>query len=301
MQINLNQLRCFYTAARHKSMAEAAARLFVSPPAITMQIKKLEQTLGMKLVYRQHNELHLTEQGQRLYAHAVSIFRQVEQLENALEVMTAQDTELLIGVYHIPAQYLMPTLLDHLGRLCPALRVRMILGTQVESLRRLEQHKVHCAVVVDAMQMEQFRIVPIYRDRLLLLAAHASTWISGSHIEARQLDQLPLLLPQRGTGILVAIQKYLQQHRVQPRIAMADISGDVIKQFIIRDTGLAFLLGTSVKKELAEGVLREIPIAEGSPQVQFCLVMHADHQYPQLDQALQAIASLDLSVLDESG
>ena len=81
MQINLNQLRCLYMAARHKSMAEAAARLFVSPPAITMQIKKLEQALGMKLVFRQNNELRLTEQGKRVYAHAVSIFEQVEKLE----------------------------------------------------------------------------------------------------------------------------------------------------------------------------------------------------------------------------
>ena len=97
MHINLNQLRCLYMAARHKSMAEAAARLFVSPPAITMQIKKLEQSLGMKLVFRQHNELRLTKQGQRVYSHAVSIFEQVEKLESALAAMSARGMELLVG------------------------------------------------------------------------------------------------------------------------------------------------------------------------------------------------------------
>ncbi len=300
MQINLNQLRCLYMAARHKSMAEAAARLFVSPPAITMQIKKLEQALGMKLVFRQNNELRLTEQGKRVYAHAVSIFEQVEKLEKTLEGMAERGMELLIGVYHIPAQYLMPALLDHLQRLCPSLRVRMILGTQAESLRRLSQHEVHCALVADTGQKEQFKALPICRDRLLLIAAQNSSWISSSQIVAKELNHIPLLLPQQGTGILAKIEHFLKQHQIEPQVAMADISGDVIKQFIARDAGLGFLLVNLVRRELADGVLREITIEEGNPQVQFFLVMHANHQAPQLDMALDALASFNCSAITGS-
>ncbi|MDO5674448.1 MAG: LysR family transcriptional regulator [bacterium] len=293
MHINLNQLRCLYMAARYKSMAEAAARLFVSPPAITMQIKKLEQALGMKLVYRQHNELRLTEQGQRVYSHAVSIFEQVERLEHALAAMKARGKEMLVGVYHIPGQYLMPALLDHWRRLCPELRVRMVLGTQAESLQRLRRHEIHCAVMVNVEAVDNFQAVPFFTDRLLLVAGQGTERLSGKEITVAQLDHLPLLLPQEGTGILRSIEDFLQQHQVQPQIAMAGISGDVIKELVARDLGLAFLVGYSVRREVADGVLREITIREGGPEVQFSLVTHAQRNDRQLAQALDALASLD--------
>ena len=293
MHINLNQLRCLYMAARHKSMAEAAARVFVSPPAITMQIKKLEQSLGMKLVFRQHNELRLTKQGQRVYSHAVSIFEQVEKLESALAAMSARGMELLVGVYHIPAQYLMPALLEHWRRLCPDLRVKMVMGTQAESLQRLRQHEIHCAIMVNVEVVENFQAVPFFTDRLMLVAASDTKRVSGKEITAAQLNHVPLLLPQEGTGILRSIEGFLQQYQVQPQIAMAGISGDVIKQLVARDLGLAFLVGYSVRRELADGVLREITITEGGPQVQFSLVAHTQRHGKPLALALDALTSLD--------
>lgn len=297
MHINLNQLRCLYMAARHKSMAEAAARLFVSPPAITMQIKKLEQTLGMKLVYRQHNELRLTEQGQQVYAHAHSIFEEVERLEQTLAGMSVRSMELRIGVYHIPAQYIMPALLDHWHQHCPELRVKMVMGTQAESLRRLTQHELHCALMVNVNEVENLHITPFFTDRLLLVAAPETKLLSSGQIRAGQLNHFPLLLPQEGTGVLRSIQAFLEQHQVQPQIAMAGISGDVIKQLVARDLGLAFLAGSSVRRELADGSLKEIRIAEEGPQVRFSLVSHAEHQDAQLAMALQALAFFDASGL----
>ena len=293
MHINLNQLRCLYMAARHKSMAEAAARLFVSLPAVSMQIKKLEQTLGMQLVYRQRNELCLTEQGQRIYSHAVSIFEQVEKLENVLAAMNADGMELRIGTHHISAQYLMPALLDHWRQHCPRLQVKIVMGTRTESLRRLSRHEVHCALQADVETVEGFRIMPFFTDRLLLVAAKETKWVSGKEIAVGQLNKLPLLLPQEGTGILRCIQGYLQQYQVQPPIAMAGISGDVIKQLVARDLGLAFLVGYSVRRELADGVLREITIRDRGPQVQFSLVCHARHHDLQLALALKTLASFD--------
>ncbi|HBF42401.1 MAG TPA: LysR family transcriptional regulator, partial [Desulfobacteraceae bacterium] len=81
MQINLNQLRAFFLAAREKSMTKAAAALFVTQPAVTMQIKALEESLEVKLLKKKGKLLELTDAGTLLFGYAERMFEIVEEME----------------------------------------------------------------------------------------------------------------------------------------------------------------------------------------------------------------------------
>jgi len=81
MQINLNQLRAFFLAAREKNVTRAAELLYVTQPAVTMQIKALEETLGLKLVTKRGKQLEMTEAGIMLFHYAQKVFDVVEQME----------------------------------------------------------------------------------------------------------------------------------------------------------------------------------------------------------------------------
>jgi LysR family glycine cleavage system transcriptional activator len=112
MQINLNQLRAFYMAVHYKSISTAAEQLYVTPAAVSMQIKKLEQWLGKRLLERSGNTFTVTEEGMALQAYAQNIFNEVERLEHNIMVRRRdQAGELRIGMHHFPAQYFMPTIL----------------------------------------------------------------------------------------------------------------------------------------------------------------------------------------------
>lgn len=88
MQINLTRLHVFYLTARSGSMKKAAARLYVSPPAVTMQIRKLEKELALPLFTRRQGGLLLTEKGRKLYEMIEPMFRQLEGIEHCLENLT---------------------------------------------------------------------------------------------------------------------------------------------------------------------------------------------------------------------
>ncbi|NLZ17892.1 MAG: LysR family transcriptional regulator [Desulfobulbaceae bacterium] len=294
MQINLNQLRCFYTVARHGSMQAAAEKLFVSPSAVTMQLKKLEEALEMRLLIRQRGRIGLSQQGQELYTHAAKIFELVENLESILTKQADSKADIRVGIHHVPAQYVMPALLAHWRRTCPTLRIRLILGTQAESLRRLRQGETDLAFVAEAGAVPECRIVPFFREELSLVAAPSSMHIRGSCISVKQLNGIPFFLQQQGTGLLSAITAYFDRYGIRPQVLMQDISGDIIKQFVARDEGLAFLAGYTIQREVADGVLRVVDIAEGGPGMQLNMLALAGVQNPQIELALSSLASFSL-------
>ena len=299
MYVNLNQLRAFYTAARNRSMAAAADRLHVSPPAITMQIKKLEEWLGFPLFCRSRPGLELTEQGQTLYTLAATVFDNVEHLERQVEEMVGKrERELLFGTYHIPARYVMPHLLAHARRTCPGLRIRMTLGTQEESLERLRRRDLDVALLVSPPPLPRIKTVLLCRETVPLVVAADSSLCEREVIDVRELGRLPLILQQRGTGFVQAVRDYLQQHGVAPCIAMEDLSSDIVKQFLLQDEGAAFITRFAIQKELDEGTLREIRIAEGGPTIEFSLA-YLDQQYlsPGLQQFLDSLSEFSVQHL----
>lgn len=294
MQINLNQLRCFYMVARHGSM-QAAEKLFVSPSAVTMQLKKLEEVLEMKLLTRRRGRIGLSQQGQELYAHAAKIFELVENLESILVKQADSKADVRVGIHHVPAQYLMPALFAHWRHTCPKLRIRLVLGTQAESQQRLRQGETDLAFVVGGEAVPGCRIVPFYREELSLVAAPGSAHVRGSRISVSQLNGIPFFLQQQGTGLLSAISTYFDRYGIRPQVLMQDISGDIIKQFVARDEGLAFLASYTIQREVADGLLRVVAIAEGGPEMQHNMLALAGVKNPQIELALSALASFSLS------
>lgn len=299
MYVNLNQLRAFYLAARYTSMAAAANKLHVSPPAITMQIKKFEQWLGFPLFSRNRPTLVLTGQGETLYALAKTVFENVEHLEKHLEEMVGnRECELLFGTYHIPARYVMPHILAHVRRTCPRLRLRMTLGTQEESLARLRRRDLDVALLVSPPSLPKIKTVLLCRENVPLVVTAGSALCKREVIGVRELGSLPLILQQRGTGFVQAVREYLHQHGVAPCIAMEDISSDIVKQFLLQDEGAAFITRFAIQKELDEGTLQEIRIAEGGPTIEFSLA-YLDQQYlsPGLQQFLDSLSGFSVQHL----
>ena len=82
MILNMNQLRAFHTAARLKSITRAAEALMVTPPAVTMQVKQLEETLDLRLLFREGNAIRLTDVGLEVYRRSRAVFAKLMEMEN---------------------------------------------------------------------------------------------------------------------------------------------------------------------------------------------------------------------------
>lgn len=272
MQINLNQLRAFYMAARSGSMVAAAEQLFVSPPAVTMQIRKLENYVGCSLLHRRREGVVLTQTGRKVYRLAERIFTLTEQLEEELAKGFTGKEEIVVGMYHIPGQYIMPALLSHVSRCCPGLKIRFLLGDRQESFARIHSSTIHCALVGGEVAEPQLASQLLFHDRLVLICQSESRHFTADRISFTELSTMPLLMQQKNTGFYALLCQYLHQHQVEPDVLMEDISSDIIKQLVIEDHGLAFLVHFAAKEELLTGVFREIELEKPPPPVPFHLV-----------------------------
>ena len=112
MPNNLNQLRAFFLAAREKNLTRAAETLCITQPAVSMQIRSLEQALGLKLIQKCGKDFHLTEVGDVLYGYSKKIFKIVDEMEYALKsYMDLAQGSLKLGTTHGFARHFMPDLI----------------------------------------------------------------------------------------------------------------------------------------------------------------------------------------------
>ena len=117
MILNINQLRAFHAAAKLKSITLAAQELMVTPPAISMQVKQLEEALEIKLMFRNGNSIQLTEVGHTIFKRCDRIFKQIKDMEDFLEdISTAKSGVLKIGCPQTPAKYVVPRLIAEFNK-----------------------------------------------------------------------------------------------------------------------------------------------------------------------------------------
>ncbi len=280
MRVNLNQMCVFYLAARHKSMVAAAKILYVSPPAVTMQVKKMETWLGFSVFERGLGELRLTPRGKALYDIVAPMFDGLEELErNIHDLVQEEGGELRLGAHHLPANYFIPDMLAKVREKYPALKVSLELGTQDRLLEKLFQQQLDLVIIVGNPSPDaKCRLVHLFDEEWPLVTAAGHNLGKLDYVSAQDLGSIPLILQQKGTGARQAVLGFLRRHNVQPNITFDNLSSDVIKPFLQKMEAVAFIGRSIAQKALNEGLLHEINIVEG-PLVCHFQLAYMDNQY----------------------
>ncbi len=276
MQVSLTRLHVFYLTALYGSMKKAAEKLYVSPPAVTMHIRNLEEELGLPLFARKQGGLLLTEQGKKLYDLVEPMFRQLDGIERYLaDLVSGEHRELRFGTHHLNANYFIPDLLAHVRTLHPELFMQMTLGVQDVLLEKLAAHQLDLVLIIgDPPRDARFQAAPLFNVEMVPVTAHPSLFASGT-ASMQEMDGVPLLLQQRGGGARKTVMDWFESFGVRPDILLDDLSSDVIKQFLPRYRALSFIASFIVQQELDSGLFRRIALREGFPILRFHIVYNA--------------------------
>lgn len=280
MHIGLNKLYVFYLAARYGSMKKAAARLYVSPPAVTMQLRKLEEETGLQLFARPRSPLRLTRHGEELYSQLAPVFQRLDEVRQRLADMARVENRVLrLGAHHLPARYFMPDLIGLARERQPTLRVRITLDIQDLLLEKLLSHELDLALIIGEPPDARFAAVPLCTADLLLVTARPDLAPSG-RLRLRDLNGMPMLLQQHGSGARRTIQDWLRRAGVRPEIRMDNMSSDVLKQFLPRVPSVAFIARFIAQEDVDAGRLRELVLEDAvePPHFLFQLVRLADER-----------------------
>jgi DNA-binding transcriptional LysR family regulator len=270
MILNINQLRAFYTAAKYKSVSEAAHELMVTPPAVTMQVKQLEETLGIRLMFRHRNSIRLTEVGETVFRKSKVIFGRIKEMEDFLEdISRAKSGVLRIGCPPTPAKYVMPRLITAFKKTYPEIRIVLEQGTSSNLVQSILNHQSELAVIRRRPDEKRLKVKVFGTEEILLVTAHGSQIITTGEISVTNLSDIPLIMPQEGSATRRVVLEYLERFRVVPSIVMESASTDLIKELVSQDNGACFLVRSAIQQELKAHTLKEVSIVEGAPRIEY--------------------------------
>ena len=239
--VTLHRLRVFEAVARLASVSGAARELHLTQPAVSMQVKQLEEQVGMPLTERIGRRIQLTDAGEEIALHARRLAQQIGEAEAALDAMrNLRGGRIEIGVVST-AKYFAPRLLAEYQRRHPDIELKLSVANRAEIVQRLADNSIDVAIMGTPPQHIECEASRIAEHPLVWLASPQHPLAALKNVEPARLAHERLIVREPGSGTRGAMDRYLRAHRVHPLQMLEMSSNETIKQAVMADMGIAFL------------------------------------------------------------
>ena len=267
------QLRVFSEVARQLSFAKAARALHLTPPAVTMQVRELEGHVGMPLFDRSGRSVTLTTAGEYMLVYTRKMLATLKDAEDtAARLLKLEVGTLTIGMVST-AKYFLPHLLAQFRREHEGIEIRLAVGNREQLVRMLHANEVDIAIMGRPPKELATRAEPFAAHPHVFVAPVGHPLTQAGPLTPEALRDQGFILREEGSGTRAALEKFLLQARVEPRVTMEMASNETIKQAVIAGMGLSFLSLHTLGLELDNQLIALLPI-EGAPVVRAWNVVH---------------------------
>lgn len=275
----LKQLRTFATVARSRTLAAAADTLAITPPAVTIQLRLLEDSIGLPLLERTTRGHQVTAAGHEVLAAAERIDQTLSECDAALAQLSGlAGGSATLGVVST-AQYFAPYALAAFARAHPELDVRLVIGNRHEIIEALEHFRIDIAIMgrpPDTLEVEAHELGP---NPHIIIAAPTHRLASAKRIALAALERETFLVREKGSGTRTLMEHRLAEAGIGIRIGMEIASNETIKQGVMAGLGIAFLSAHTVAAEIADGRLVALDVT-GLPVMRTWYLVAAAERRP---------------------
>lgn len=288
--MNLHQLRVFYEVARAQSFSAAAEKLHLTQPAVTWQIKNLEDFYELRFFERTGKKILLTEEGRILFDFADRILTLSREAEEALaDLRGLSRGTLRIDSVFTFGDYYLAMLLQAFHRKYPNILLQVNTGNTSQIIENTLQHKNDVAFVAYDPRDDRLRVHEIVSDVLVAVVAPHHPWARKKSIRLKDLGGQPLMLREHGSSPRRILEAIFNEREIHPRIILESASTPAIKKMIESGLGVAILSQQVIKEELRAKRLTQLTIRDAEIVYRFYLVYHKDKY---ISRALQAFMDL---------
>jgi DNA-binding transcriptional LysR family regulator len=257
MLMDTRQLAAFCAVVERKSFSQAAARLGVTQPAVSLQIRSLEQRLGRQLLDRSGRRVEPTEAGRRLYASAQRLLAAEEDL---LEELAADDEGVVTGTLELgastgPGGTVVPLLLCEFQQHHPDVRVRLSVSDTQTVVEQVADRLLELGIVGAGRKHRGVTFEPFFRDEVVL-ACPANHAFAGKTISLEQLKNEPLIVMQEGAGVRQVIEDELR--KVGTRLRDLDVRLELglqesARSAVLGGHGVTFISRLAIEADITSG------------------------------------------------
>ncbi|MCB1874771.1 MAG: LysR family transcriptional regulator [Chromatiales bacterium] len=289
----LRQLQIFEAIVRLGSFTRAAEELFLTQPTVSMQTKRLSDSIGMPLFEQTGRKLRTTEAGAELYQSCCRIFVNLANLESKFAQLKGDcKSRLRIGVIST-AKYFVPEVLGKFCRENPSIQVALKMSNRDQILKRLRSNEDDLYVMGQAPQDQpQVEAIPFAPNPLVVMAPRDHYLVGQTRIPLARLAEEPFILREPGSGIRDATLQTFDKRQLRPRIHMELDSNEAIKHAIIGGLGLSVLSLHTLKLEGEKGPLALLDVEDFPIKRNWYLVHPRDRE---LSAAAQAFMKFTLA------
>jgi DNA-binding transcriptional LysR family regulator len=291
--MDTRQLAAFCAVVERSSFSQAAERLGVTQPAVSLQIRSLEKRLGKQLLDRSGRRVEPTEAGRRLYRSAQRVLAAEEQLLAELTddagVLTGR---LELGASTGPGGTVVPLLLCEFQRRHPEVHVALSIFDTQRVIEQVARRELELGVVGASRRQRGVVFEPFFRDEVVLACPREHP-LAGKSVSVNALSEEPLILMQEGAGVRQVIEDELR--RVGLRLRDLDVRIELGLQESLRSAiaagyGVGFISRTAIEAELAAGTVATVRVKGIDPAREISLVRASGRVETRVAQAFVAFA-----------
>ena len=262
MHLTLRQLKVFESVARHLNYTRAAQELFLTQPAVSMQVKQLEESLGVALFEQLGKRIHLTEAGREVLGYARTVTQQLDELEGVLNhIKGLSGGKLRISVA-TTANYFIPTLLGTFSRRYPEVTISLDVTNRETLLQQLSENIVDLAIMGQPPAELDAEADAFMENPLVIVAPPDHPLAREKKIPLARLQEETFLVREPGSGTSIAMERFFAEREMHLKTGMEVGSNEAIKQSVQAGLGLGLLSRATIEQELTLKRLVVLDVAE---------------------------------------
>ena len=259
------RLKVFHTVARLLSFTKAAEELHMTQPAVTFQVRQLEEYFNTRLFDRTHNKVNLTPAGERVSEFAERIFDLYEEMENRVRDLTGEISgALTIGASTTIAEYMLPALLGEFKNRYPDINLRLKVSNSEGIVSMVEHNVIDLGVVESPVNNKNLIVEVCHEDQLVVVAAPDHDLVKrGGKVTASDIVRYPFVSREEGSGTREVVMHYLMEHKITPSDMTFSLelgSPEAIKGAVEAGMGITILSRSIIGKELKLNMLAELEL-----------------------------------------
>jgi DNA-binding transcriptional LysR family regulator len=278
--MNLDYLKTYTEVVKLRSFSKAGRKLHLSQPAVSFQMRRLEQELQVRLIMRDNRSFSVTNSGERLYHFALDIQRDHKKLLSDIDLMRQEPFgELDIIATPVPGEFILPPILEAFRERYPAIEITQItapLAEVIEGIKSGAYKMGFCSIVPEKQDIESFKIG---QDEIVLVVYPGHPFAAKNEVALNEIYGESLILREistktRQSDANILINAGVNLRRFKPKFILSTYSA--IISLVEARAGIAFIPYLAVKKSEALGLLKVIKIHNTTLKREFFFVYRKD-------------------------
>jgi len=289
--MDFDQLETFLEVARHTSFSRAAEKRFRTQPAISAQIRALEEEVGARLFDRSGGRVALTAAGKVFQRYADEA---LESRRAALAAVGEMERiprgEIVVGANEATCLHILPEVFAEFKKQYASVAVSIHRSERARIMEAIIENSVDFGVVSLPVADNRLTVVPIHRDELVVIAPPRHPLAKLKAAAVADVVKYPLLLPKVGRT-RDAIENLFHARHLKPNVSMELDSSELLKRFVAADVGVGFIARSNVVEDVRAKVLAAVPLSDAQIKRDLALVFRKDKALSRA-----ALAFIDIAV-----